>query len=165
MVGPWQLPVADCAITFSGFEGFAGEAMAVGERPLALLDSAAAARHGGGRGDHQPVRRAGRRVRAHQALRELDGRRRPPGEDALLFDAVKAVGMNCARRLGLSIPVGKDSLSMQAAWSAGIGDSGLGIGETQSASANPESRITNHKSVSPVSLIVSAFARSRTCAR
>ena len=159
MVGPWQLPVADCAITFSGFEGFAGEAMAIGERtPLALLDSAAAARMAVGEAITNlcaaPVD-AFERIKLSANWMAAAGH---AGEDALLFDAVKAVGMELCPQLGLSIPVGKDSLSMQAAWSAGIGDSGLGIGETQSASANPESRITNHKSVSPVSLIVSAFA-------
>ena len=80
MIGPWQLPLADCAITLSGFDGFAGEAMAIGERtPLALLDAAAAGAHGRGRGDHQPVRRAGRIAQPHQAVGQLDGRCRPSG--------------------------------------------------------------------------------------
>jgi phosphoribosylformylglycinamidine synthase len=170
MVGPWQVPVADCAITLAGFEGFAGEAMAIGERtPLALLDSAAAARMAVGEAVTNlcaaPVD-ALERIKLSANWMAAAGH---PGEDALLFDAVKAVGMELCPRLGLSIPVGKDSLSMQAAWSVGIGDSGSGIGGKQAASANPESRIpvfntrmaghpVQHKSVSPVSLIVTAFA-------
>ena len=138
MVGPWQLPVADCAITFSGFEGFAGEAMAIGERtPLALLDSAAAARMAVGEAITNlcaaPVD-ALERIKLSANWMAAAGH---AGEDALLFDAVKAVGMELCPQLGLSIPVGKDSLSMQAQWQAG--------GEA-------------HKSVSPVSLIVTAFA-------
>ena len=138
MVGPWQLPVADCAITLSGFEGDAGEAMAIGERtPLALLDSAAAARMAVGEAITNlcaaPVD-ALDRIKLSANWMAAAGH---AGEDALLFDAVKAVGMELCPQLELSIPVGKDSLSMQAQWQAG--------GEA-------------HKSVSPVSLIVSAFA-------
>ena len=138
MVGPWQLPVADCAITLSGFEGYAGEAMAIGERtPLALLDSAAAARMAVGEAITNlcaaPVD-ALDRIKLSANWMAAAGH---AGEDALLFDAVKAVGMELCPQLELSIPVGKDSLSMQAQWQAD--------GETQ-------------KSVSPVSLIVSAFA-------
>ena len=138
MVGPWQLPVADCAITLSGFEGDAGEAMAIGERtPLALLDSAAAARMAVGEAITNlcaaPVD-ALDRIKLSANWMAAAGH---AGEDALLFDAVKAVGMELCPQLELSVPVGKDSLSMQAQWQAG--------GEA-------------HKSVSPVSLIVSAFA-------
>ncbi|MEL1266152.1 phosphoribosylformylglycinamidine synthase, partial [Pseudoxanthomonas putridarboris] len=164
LVGPWQMPVADCAITLSDYEGFVGEAMAIGERtPLALLDTAAAARMAVGEAITNlcaaPVESL-HRVKLSANWMAAAGH---PGEDALLFDAVKAVGMELCPDLDISIPVGKDSLSMQAQWQvAGIGDSGLGIGEKQSASSNPESRIPNpgetHKSVSPVSLIISAFA-------
>ncbi|WP_447585142.1 phosphoribosylformylglycinamidine synthase [Pseudoxanthomonas mexicana] len=164
LVGPWQMPVADCAITLSGFEGHVGEAMAIGERtPLALLDAAAAARMAVGEAITNlcaaPVESL-HRVKLSANWMAAAGH---PGEDALLFDAVKAVGLELCPALDISIPVGKDSLSMQAQWQvAGIGDSGLGIGEKQSASSNPESRIPNpgetHKSVSPVSLIISAFA-------
>ncbi|GAB3753817.1 phosphoribosylformylglycinamidine synthase [Lysobacter olei] len=138
MVGPWQLPVADCAITFTGFEGFVGEAMAIGERtPLALLDAAAAARMAVGEAITNlcaaPVESLNR-IKLSANWMAAAGH---PGEDALLFDAVKAVGMELCPELELSIPVGKDSLSMQAQWHA-------------EGAAN--------KSVSPVSLIVSAFA-------
>ncbi|MFT3897037.1 MAG: phosphoribosylformylglycinamidine synthase [Thermomonas sp.] len=141
MVGPWQMPVADCAITLGGFEGFCGEAMAIGERtPLALLDSAAAARMAVGEAITNlcaaPVD-ALERVKLSANWMAAAGH---AGEDALLFDAVKAVGMELCPQLGLSIPVGKDSLSMQAQWQA-----------------NGEAL----KSVSPVSLIVSAFAPVR----
>ncbi|WP_242113215.1 phosphoribosylformylglycinamidine synthase [Luteimonas aquatica] len=138
MVGPWQLPVADCAITLSDYEGHAGEAMAIGERtPLALLDSAAAARMAVGEAITNlcaaPVETL-HRVKLSANWMAAAGH---AGEDARLFDAVKAVGMELCPAIDLSIPVGKDSLSMQAQWQAD--------GAT-------------HKSVSPVSLVVSAFA-------
>jgi phosphoribosylformylglycinamidine synthase len=138
MVGPWQLPVADCALTLSDYEGFAGEAMAIGERtPLALLDPAAAARMAVGEAITNlcaaPVE-ALDRIKLSANWMAAAGH---AGEDARLFDAVKAVGMELCPALELSIPVGKDSLSMQAQWQAD------GVPQ---------------KSVSPVSLIVSAFA-------
>ncbi len=138
MIGPWQLPVADCAITFSGFEGHAGEAMAIGERtPLALLDAAASARMAVGEAITNllaaPVE-ALDRVKLSANWMAAAGH---AGEDARLFDAVRAVGMELCPELELGIPVGKDSLSMQAQWQA--------EGATR-------------KSVSPVSLVVTAFA-------
>ncbi|MFT4247776.1 MAG: phosphoribosylformylglycinamidine synthase [Pseudomonas sp.] len=138
MIGPWQLPLADCAITLAGFDTFAGEAMAIGERtPLALLDSAAAARMAVGEAITNlcaaPVE-ALDTVKLSANWMAACGH---PGEDALLFDAVRAVGMELCPALDISIPVGKDSLSMQAQWHADG---------------------TAHKSVSPVSLVISAFA-------
>ncbi|MGR4875190.1 phosphoribosylformylglycinamidine synthase [Pseudoxanthomonas sp. LARHCG66] len=138
LVGPWQMPVADCAITLSGYEGFVGEAMAIGERtPLSLLDAAAAARMAVGEAITNlcaaPVESL-HRVKLSANWMAAAGH---PGEDALLFDAVKAVGMELCPDLDISIPVGKDSLSMQAQWHSD--------GQAQ-------------KSVSPVSLIISAFA-------
>lgn len=138
LVGPWQMPVADCAITLAGFDTYAGEAMAIGERtPLALLDAAAAARMAVGEAITNlcaaPVETLDR-IKLSANWMAAAGH---PGEDALLFDAVRAVGMELCPALDLSIPVGKDSLSMQAQWH--------NDGEA-------------HKSVSPVSLIVSAFA-------
>ncbi len=138
MVGPWQLPVADCAITLSGFDGAAGEAMAIGERtPLALLDTAAAARMAVGEAITNlcaaPVESLDR-IKLSANWMAAAGH---PGEDALLFDAVKAIGMELCPELDLAIPVGKDSLSMQAQWHADDGP---------------------QHSVSPVSLIVTAFA-------
>lgn len=139
MVGPWQLPVADCAITLSGFDGNAGEAMAIGERaPLALLDPAAAARMAVGEAITNlcaaPVESLAR-VKLSANWMAAAGH---PGEDARLFDAVAAVGMELCPALDLAIPVGKDSLSMQS----------------QHASAQGASA----KTVSPVSLVVTAFA-------
>jgi phosphoribosylformylglycinamidine synthase len=138
MIGPWQLPLADCAITLSGFDNFVGEAMAIGERtPLALIDAAAAARMAVGEAITNlcaaPVESLNR-VKLSANWMAAAGH---DGEDARLFDAVKAVGLELCPELDLSIPVGKDSLSMQAQWHAD--------GKA-------------HKSVSPVSLIVSAFA-------
>ncbi len=169
MVGPWQLPVADCAITLSGFDGHAGEAMALGERtPLALLDAAAAARMAVGEAITNlcaaPVD-ALDRIKLSANWMAAAGH---PGEDAALYDAVRAVGMALCPALDLSIPVGKDSLSMQAVWDdAFTRDSSSVMGEgvdaksdagPAGASPNHESQIANHASVSPVSLIVTAFA-------
>ncbi|NZA27053.1 phosphoribosylformylglycinamidine synthase [Luteimonas sp. SJ-92] len=172
MVGPWQLPVADCAITLSDYQGNAGEAMALGERtPLALLDAAAAARMAVGEAITNlcaaPVE-ALHRVKLSANWMAAAGHE---GEDAKLFDAVRAVGMELCPQLDLSIPVGKDSLSMQVQWrlQAGNGESGIGNREKQEASIidNAGSPIPDahfpslgemQKSVSPVSLIVSAFA-------
>ena len=138
MVGPWQLPVADCAITLASFGTHAGEAMAIGERtPLALLDSAAAARMAVGEAITNlcaaPVE-ALETVKLSANWMAACGH---PGEDAKLYEAVKAVGMELCPALDISIPVGKDSLSMQAQWQA----------DGQAA-----------RSVSPVSLVISAFA-------
>jgi phosphoribosylformylglycinamidine synthase len=161
MVGPWQVPVADCAITLSGFEGFCGEAMAIGERtPLALLDSAAAARMAVGEAITNlcaaPVD-ALERIKLSANWMAAAGH---AGEDALLFDAVRAVGMELCPQLELSIPVGKDSLSMQAVWNAGARNQDSGIREEHGASdprhLTPDPPL--HKSVSPVSLVVTAFA-------
>lgn len=138
MIGPWQVPVADVAITLAGFDGVAGEAMSIGERtPLALLDAAASARMAVGEALTNlcaaPVD-ALDEVKLSANWMAAAGH---AGEDALLYDAVKAVGMELCPQLDISIPVGKDSLSMQAQWQ----DAGQA-----------------HKSVSPVSLVISAFA-------
>ncbi|WP_129134994.1 phosphoribosylformylglycinamidine synthase [Luteimonas sp. YGD11-2] len=138
LVGPWQMPVADCAITLAGYDGHAGEAMAIGERtPLALIDPAAAARMAVGEAITNlcaaPVASL-EQVKLSANWMAAAGH---DGEDARLFDAVRAVGMELCPSLDLSIPVGKDSLSMQAQWQ---GEEGA------------------HKAVSPVSLVVSAFA-------
>lgn len=143
MVGPWQMPVADCAITLAGFEGFAGEAMALGERtPLALIDAAASARMAVGEAITNlcaaPVA-ALERIKLSANWMAAAGHE---GEDAKLFDAVEAVGMELCPALDLAIPVGKDSLSMQAQWTVAASEGGSEV----------------MKSVSPVSLVVTAFA-------
>jgi phosphoribosylformylglycinamidine synthase len=135
MIGPWQLPLADCAITLAGFDGYAGEAMAIGERsPLALLDSVAAARMAVGEAITNLCAAPVEALETVKLSANWMAAAGHPGEDALLYDAVHAVGIELCPQLQLSIPVGKDSLSMQAQWGDG------------------------HKSVSPVSLVVSAFA-------
>ncbi|CAN5702429.1 phosphoribosylformylglycinamidine synthase [soil metagenome] len=144
MVGPWQLPVADCAITLAGFDGHSGEAMAIGERtPLALLDPAAAARMAVGEAITNlcaaPVE-ALQRIKLSANWMAAAGH---DGEDARLHDAVAAIGLALCPELDLAIPVGKDSLSMQAQWA-------------QAGAGSPDSVV--HRSVAPVSLVVTAFA-------
>ena len=138
MVGPWQVPVADCAVTLADFKGFAGEAMALGERtPLATVNAPASGR--------MAVAEAITNLLA--APMELDRVKLSAnwmaacgesGEDAALYETVKAVGLELCPALGISIPVGKDSLSMRTQW------------KDESGQAK--------KVTSPVSLIVTAFA-------
>ena len=137
MVGPWQVPVADCAVTLADYAGFAGEAMSMGERtPLASLDAPAAGRMAVGESITNllaaPIELP--RVKLSCNWMAACGE---PGEDAALYDTVKAVGMELCPALGISVPVGKDSLSMRTRWSDG--------GAAKQVTA-------------PVSLIVSAFA-------
>ncbi len=139
MVGPWQVPVADCAITATGFEASTGEAMAMGERPvLALIDAAASARMAVGEAvtniaSAHIARLSDVRLSANWMAACGQG-----DEDARLFDAVKAVGAELCPQLGIAIPVGKDSLSMKAQWRGSDGKA-----QIQTA---------------PMTLIVSAFA-------
>lgn len=137
MVGPWQVPVADAAVTLADFRGFAGEAMAMGERtPLAALNAPASGRMAVAESITNllaaPIELP--RVKLSANWMAACGE---PGEDAALYETVKAVGMELCPQLGISIPVGKDSLSMRTQWSEG--------GETK-------------KVTSPVSLIITAFA-------
>ena len=132
-----RVRVANAA--FLDFLGVAGEAMAVGERtPLALIDAAASARMAVGEAITNLAAAPVASLSEVKLSANWMAAASHDGEDALLFDAVKAVGLELCPELDISIPVGKDSLSMQAQWQAG--------GESC-------------KSVSPVSLIVSAFAR------
>jgi phosphoribosylformylglycinamidine synthase len=138
MVGPWQVPVSDCATTVIGFETYAGEAFAIGERtPLAVVNAPASGRMAVAEAltnlAAAPVADLSR-VKLSANWMAAAG---SPGEDAALFDTVKAVALDLCPRLGVSIPVGKDSMSMRTAWTEG--------GESRQV-------------VSPVSLIVSAFA-------
>jgi phosphoribosylformylglycinamidine synthase len=143
MVGPWQVPVADCAVTASGFAGHGGEAMAMGERtPLALLDAPASGRMAVG---EAITNIAGARIAKLGDIKLSANWMAAAGhgdEDARLYDTVRAVGAGLCPALGIAIPVGKDSLSMRAVWSASEQD------------ARPE-KITQ---TAPLSLIVSAFA-------
>ena len=139
MVGPFQVPVADAALTLLDFSGHAGEAMAIGERtPLALIDAAAAARMAVGEALTNLLSAPIARLEDIKLSANWMAAVGHPGEDAALFDAVRAVGMELCPALSLAIPVGKDSLSMQAVF----------------RDDDREQRV-----VSPVSLIVSAFAR------
>ncbi len=137
MVGPWQVPVADCAITLADYAGFRGEAMSMGERtPLAAVNAPASGRMAVGEAITNllaaPVELP--RVKLSCNWMAACGE---PGEDAALYDTVRAVGLELCPALGISVPVGKDSLSMRTRWTAD--------GQTRQVTA-------------PVSLIVSAFA-------
>ena len=116
MVGPWQVPVADCAVTLADFSGLRGEAMAMGERtPLAALDAPASGRMAVGEAITNllaaPIELA--RVKLSANWMAACGE---PGEDAALYDTVRAVGLELCPALGIGIPVGKDSLSMRTRW-------------------------------------------------
>ncbi len=140
MVGPWQIPVADCAVTTTGFQTYTGEAMSMGERPpVALLNPAASVR--------LAVAEAITNISATRIKQLSDIKMSAnwmaaagqPGEDQALFEAVKAVGMELCPALEIAIPVGKDSLSMRTTW--------------QDESTGEEKAVT-----SPLAGIISAFA-------
>ena len=119
MVGPWQVPVADCAVTLADYAGFAGEAMSMGERtPLAVLDAPASGRMAVAEAITNllaaPIELS--RVKLSANWMAACGE---PGEDAALYATVQAVGMELCPALGISIPVGKDSLSMRTQWRDG----------------------------------------------
>jgi phosphoribosylformylglycinamidine synthase len=138
MVGPWQVPVADCAVSLMDFVGYAGEAMAMGERtPLAVFDPKAAARMAVGEAVTNIAAAPIARIEDIKLSANWMAACGEPGQDAALFDAVHAVGMELCPALGIGIPVGKDSLSMKTAWQEG--------GESK-------------KVIAPVSLVISAFA-------
>jgi phosphoribosylformylglycinamidine synthase len=138
MVGPWQVPVADVAVSLSSYDEYTGEAMAMGERaPVAVIDAPASGR--------LAVAEAITNILAAD-IRQLQDIRLSanwmaacgePGEDAELYATVRAVGVELCAELGITIPVGKDSLSMKTSWRDGAGD---------------------HVVTAPVSLIISAFA-------
>jgi phosphoribosylformylglycinamidine synthase len=139
MAGPFQLPVSDCAVTLIGHRGYSGEAMACGERtPLAVLDAPAAGRMAVG---EALTNLAGAQVGSLGQVK-LSANWMcacgEPGEDARLYDTVAAVGLELCPALGVSIPVGKDSLSMRTLWTDSAGQA--------------------HRQTAPLSLIVSAFA-------
>ena len=120
MVGPWQVPVADVAVTAVGYRATTGEAMAMGERPaLALIDPAASARMAVG---EALTNIAAARIGAIEDVRlsaNWMAAAGHPGEDQALFDAVHALGTEFCPALGIVIPVGKDSLSMRTVWRDG----------------------------------------------
>jgi phosphoribosylformylglycinamidine synthase len=138
MVGPWQVPVADCAVTSSSFDAHCGEAMALGERtPLALLDAPASGRMAIGETlTNIAAARIGKMADIRLSANWMAAAGHP-GEDARLYDTVQAVGMQLCPALGICIPVGKDSMSMQTRWQEEGADKSV---------------------TSPLSLIVTGFA-------
>jgi phosphoribosylformylglycinamidine synthase len=138
MVGPWQVPVADAAITCAGFDSSTGEAMAMGERPpVALLDAAASARLAVAEAITNIVSAPIAKLSDIKLSANWMAPAGHPGEDARLFDAVRTLGMELCPALGIAIPVGKDSMSMRTVWQH--------EGELRAVTA-------------PLSVIVSAFA-------
>lgn len=137
-VGPWQVPVADCAVTATAFDVYTGEAMAMGERtPLALLDAPASGRMAVGEAITNLASARIGKISDIKLSANWMAAAGHPGEDARLYDTVKAVGMELCPALGITIPVGKDSMSMKTRWQD--------AGEDKSVTA-------------PMSLIVSGFA-------
>ena len=138
MVGPWQVPVADCAVTMSAYGATTGEAMAIGERtPLAVTNAAASARMAVG---EVITNLAGAEIGKLSDIKlsaNWMAAAGEPGQDQALYEAVRAVGMELCPALGMTIPVGKDSMSMRTRWQD--------EGEAKAV-------------VSPLSLIVSGFA-------
>ncbi len=138
MIGPWQVPVADCAVTLADHHGFVGEAMSMGERaPLALIDAPASGRMAVG----EAITNIAAATIANMGDIKLSANWMAAcghdGEDAILYETVAAVGMELCPQLGIAIPVGKDSLSMKTVWQE--------EGESKSVT-------------SPISLIVTAFS-------
>jgi phosphoribosylformylglycinamidine synthase len=138
LVGPWQVPVADCAVTTQAYDTYAGEAMSMGERtPLALLNGPASGR--------MAVGEAITNIAATRIAKLSDVKLSAnwmcaaghPGEDEKLYRTVEAIGMELCPELGITIPVGKDSMSMRTAWEDN--------GEQKAVTA-------------PLSLVISAFA-------
>ncbi len=122
MVGPWQVPVADAAVTAATFDSTAGEAMAMGERtPLALLDAAASARMAVGEALTNLLSADVPGLRFAVLSCNWMAAAGHPGEDARLHDAVRTVGLELCPALGIAVPVGKDSLSMRTVWDEGEG--------------------------------------------
>lgn len=117
MVGPWQVPVADVAVTTSSFDTYCGEAMAIGERtPVALLNHGAAARLAVAESLTNIAAANIGDIKRIKLSANWMAPANHPGEDAGLYEAVKAVGQELCPALGLAIPVGKDSMSMKTQW-------------------------------------------------
>lgn len=143
MVGPWQVPVADVAVTLAGFATYHGEAFAIGEKaPLALIDAPASGRMAIGESITNIAATLVGDIGEIKLSANWMAPAGHPGEDAALFDTVKAVGMEFCPQLGISIPVGKDSMSMKTVW------------EDFSTSSQGEKKSVT----APISLVVSSFA-------
>ena len=138
MVGPWQIPVANCGVTAASFDTYAGEAMSMGERtPVALLNHAASARLAVAEAITNIAATAIGDLKRIKLSANWMAPAGHPGEDAGLYAAVKAVGEELCPALGLTIPVGKDSMSMQTRWQEDGTDKAV---------------------ISPLSLVITAFA-------
>jgi phosphoribosylformylglycinamidine synthase len=138
MIGPWQVPVADVAVTLAGYETYVGEAFAIGEKsPLALINAPASGRMAIG----ESITNIAACLIDDLSVLKLSANWMAPaghaGEDAAMYATVKSVGMELCPQLGISIPVGKDSMSMKTVW-------------------NDEGK--NKAVTSPISLVVTAFA-------
>jgi phosphoribosylformylglycinamidine synthase len=137
LVGPYQVPVADAGVTLAAYDGYEGEVMALGERtPLAVLNGAAAARMAVGEALTNLASAPPESLSRVKLSANWMASAGTPGEDALLFDAVHALGMELCPALDLTIPVGKDSMSMRTVWEGG-----------------------QKSVVAPVSPVITAFAR------
>ena len=141
MVGPWQVPVADVAVSLNSYDGYGGEAMAMGERtPVAVLNAPASGRLAVGEAITNIIAADIRGLTDIRLSANWMAACGEPGEDAELYATVRAVGVELCASLGITIPVGKDSLSMRTAWKDAAGE---------------------HSVIAPVSLIISAFAPVR----
>jgi phosphoribosylformylglycinamidine synthase len=139
MAGPWQTPVSDVAVTSTSRDSFTGEAMAMGERtPLALIDPPASGRMAVAEALTNMAAACVGRIGSVKLSANWMCACGEDGEDASLYDTVRAVAMDFCPRVGVAIPVGKDSLSMRTVWRSADG--------------------TSHKVVAPLSLVVSSFA-------
>ncbi|MEZ8445761.1 phosphoribosylformylglycinamidine synthase [Vibrio splendidus] len=139
MVGPWQVPVANCAVTAASYDSYHGEAMSLGERtPVALLDFGASARLAVGEAITNIAATNIGDIKHIKLSANWMSPAGHPGEDAGLYEAVKAVGEELCPALGLTIPVGKDSMSMKTKW---------------------EENGEQKEVTSPLSLVITAFAR------
>jgi phosphoribosylformylglycinamidine synthase len=138
MVGPWQIPVADCAVTLADHHGFKGEAMAMGERaPVALVDAPASGRMAIGEAITNIAAASIDELGDVKLSANWMAACGHEGEDALLYDTVRAVGMELCPKLEIAIPVGKDSLSMKTVW---------------------QERDETKSVTSPLSLVITAFS-------
>jgi phosphoribosylformylglycinamidine synthase len=147
MVGPWQVPVADVAVTCADYIGYNGEAMALGERtPIALVSPTASGRMAIGEAITNIAAAKIDKISDIYLSANWMAAAGFEGEDAALFDTVKAVGEELCPELGIAIPVGKDSLSMKTVWDQqGVNDEG-------------ENESNHHEMAAPLSLIITAFA-------
>jgi phosphoribosylformylglycinamidine synthase len=139
MIGPWQVPVADCAVSLSDYVGYQGEAMSLGEKtPMALSNAAAAARMSIGEALTNMMSIYVEDIHHISLSANWMCASGFEGEDAKMYEAVKAIGMELCPALGLTIPVGKDSMSMRSSWQDG----------------EQEKSVT-----APLSLIITAFSK------